>query len=306
MRIAVIGAANVDIGGFSTGAARMHDSNPGRVHMSVGGVGRNIAANLALLGADTELITAIGGDDRAKMLVDDLKHMGIRLNHAVSFPDAATSTYLYIADNDGDMLLAVNDMAMLDRMTPEKLSAIPEAIADCDVAVLEANLPVDTLRFLGENLTVPLVADAVSAAKAERLKGVLPYLTALKPNRIEAEILTGRKINGRDDARLAAEQLVSMGVQHVFLTVGEQGVCVADASGSVFLKTQMRPMINATGAGDAFTAAIAWSTAKKWNLIQTASAGMAAAIVAVESREAVNMEMSEALLLKRISELGIC
>ena len=119
MRIAVFGGANIDIGGFSHEEARLRDSNPGIVRMSPGGVGRNIAANLALLGADVELITALGGDDRASVLRADCERIGVGLHYALSFPEAGTSTYLYIANADGDMLAAVNDMAIHDFVTPE-------------------------------------------------------------------------------------------------------------------------------------------------------------------------------------------
>ena len=303
MRIAVIGGANIDIGGFSSAEARMRDSNPGRVRMSPGGVGRNIAANLALLGADTELITALGGDDRAQILRADCKKLGVKLNHAISFPDAATSTYLYIANADGDMLIAVNDMAIHERLTPEALSPLIAEVNRCDAAVIEANLPAETLEFLSKVLSVPIVADAVSAAKVDRLKGALPRLYALKPNRIEAEKLTGIAVTDEKTARSAAEGLVSMGVKNVYLTMGEVGVCIANASESAFLKCTPLPMVNATGAGDAFSAAIAWAAAQGMNQVETARAGMAAASIAVESAGAVNMEMCASRLLARVSQM---
>ena len=60
--VSVIGGANIDIHGRSTQALRSNDSNPGDVHISAGGVARNIAENLARLGADTRLISAVGDD----------------------------------------------------------------------------------------------------------------------------------------------------------------------------------------------------------------------------------------------------
>lgn len=304
MRIAVIGGANIDIGGFSRAAARLRDSNPGAVRMSPGGVGRNIAANLALLGADVELITALGGDDRARVLREDCARMGVGLTHALSFPDASTSTYLYIAGSDGDMLVAVNDMAIHDSLAPEALAPAVAAVNQMDIAVIEANLPARTLAFLSEVLTVPIVADAVSAAKVERLAGAIPRLSALKPNRIEAERLTGIAVKDEQRARCAAEKLVEMGAGSVYLTMGEAGVCAADASGSAFLRCRPRAMVNATGAGDAFTAAIAWAMAKHMDLFAAARAGMAAASIAVESAGAVNPEMSAERLQARISEIS--
>ena len=53
-KIAVVGGANMDIGGFPSAALVPGDSNPGQVRMSVGGVGRNIAENAARLGLEVE------------------------------------------------------------------------------------------------------------------------------------------------------------------------------------------------------------------------------------------------------------
>ena len=75
-RIAVVGGANMDIGGFPDGRLRLEDSNPGRVHLSVGGVGRNIAENAARLGLDVSLISAIGGDPNGRMLLEDCRQKG--------------------------------------------------------------------------------------------------------------------------------------------------------------------------------------------------------------------------------------
>lgn len=60
--VTVIGGANVDIGGRPAAALALHDSNPGFVTQRFGGVGRNVAHNLALLGLPVSFITALGGD----------------------------------------------------------------------------------------------------------------------------------------------------------------------------------------------------------------------------------------------------
>ena len=70
-RIAVVGGANMDIGGFPSAALIPGDSNPGQVRMSVGGVGRNIAENAARMGLEVELITALGADGNGRMILED-------------------------------------------------------------------------------------------------------------------------------------------------------------------------------------------------------------------------------------------
>lgn len=301
--IAVVGAANVDIGGFPSGRAVPGDSNPGRVRVSMGGVGRNIACNAARMGLNVELVTALGGDAHAELLRADCARAGVELSYARSFSDEATSTYLFIADGVGDMTLAVNDMGILDRMTVEQVRPMLAALNGASLVVLEANLPEETIAFLAQNLTVPVLADAVSAAKAGRLRGAMPWLDAFKPNRIEAELLTGVTVTDGASAKRAAERLLDMGARRVFLTLGERGVCCADGRETLLLPGVSACVRNATGAGDAFTASLAWSTLRGLSLRQTALAGMAAASIAVESVETVSPAMSEALLLRRMQEI---
>lgn len=301
--IAVVGAANVDIGGFPFGKAVAGDSNPGRVRMSMGGVGRNIACNAARMGLNAELVTALGGDAYAGLIRQDCARAGVGLSRAQLFSEEATSTYLFIADGQGDMTLAVNDMGIHDRMTVERLKPEMDWLNGASLAVIDANLPEATCAFLAEHLTVPVLADAVSAAKVERLRPALPHLDAFKPNRIEAELLTGIAVADEGSARAAAEAILDMGVRRVFLTLGVHGVCCAEAGRTLFLPGVTLPMKNATGAGDAFTAALAWARLRELSLEESALAGMAAASIAVESLETVSGEMSEALLCRRMKEI---
>jgi len=301
--IAVVGAANVDIGGFVKGRVLAEDSNPGKVRLSMGGVGRNIACNAARMGARVELVTALGGDGYADMIRADCARAGVGLTHAVTFPEEATSTYLFIAGSDGDMTVAVNDMGIHDRMTVERVRPLLNGLNRASLVVIEANLPEETIRFLAESLTVPVIADAVSAAKVMKLKDALPYLNVFKPNRIEAELLTGVEVRDEASARRACREMLDMGVTRVFLTMGAQGVCCGMGEEILFLPGAPVKMKNATGAGDAFTAALAWARTQSMTLRESALAGMAAASIAVESMETVSGEMSEALLRQRMAEI---
>lgn len=304
-RCAVVGAANIDIGGFPAGMAVMRDSNPGRIRLSAGGVGRNIACNLARLGTTTHLVAALGTDAFARIIREDCAAAGALCDLAFEFSDEASSSYLFIADAGGDMQLAVNDMRICRRLTPEALARRIDALNGMDAVVIDANLPEATIAYLAENLRAPLLADAVSAAKARRLIPALPRLAVIKPNALEAEALTGLPVHDRPTAERAARRLVEMGVGQAYITLGERGVCCADAEGTVFIPGAPVQMVNATGAGDAFTAALAWALVNGLDRpVERAAAGLAAAALAVESKDTVNPQMSEAALLGRMGSLG--
>ena len=110
--VTVVGGVNMDIGGTSAGALVAQDSNPGAVRMSLGGVGRNIAHNMALLGVDVRMLTAFGDDMNAQRIAASCGELGIDISQCLTVPGAATSTYLFISGPDGDMELAINDMAI--------------------------------------------------------------------------------------------------------------------------------------------------------------------------------------------------
>ena len=302
-RCAVVGAANIDIGGFPQGRVALQDSNPGRVMLSAGGVGRNIACNLARLGVETHLTAPLGADIFAGIVRADCARAGVDTDLCLTFPGTASSAYLFIADINGDMQLAVNDMGICERMTPEALSDRLDALNAMDAVVLDANLPEASIAFLAEKLRPPVFADAVSAAKARRLIPALPRLRAIKPNALEAEALTGLPVHDSATAGAAARRLIEMGVAGACVTLGERGVCCADRRAARFMAGTPVQMTNATGAGDAFTAALVWAQLRGWDLFDAARAGMAAAALAVESAETVNPDMSEAALIHRIEQL---
>ena len=300
--IAVIGSANMDIGGYPEGPLATGDSNPGRVRLSVGGVGCNIARNLALLGARVRFLTALGGDLYAQGIAQMLEGLGIDLSLSLRLADEHTSTYLFIADERGDMSVAVNDMAIYRHQTPAYFERMLPELNRCRAVLLDANLSEEALSFLAQHIRVPLFADAVSAAKAPRLRAILGRLTAFKPNRIEAELLSGVRITDMNSAREAAMRLLDTGLERVFITLGPDGVFAAERRKECRLPSLAPRLKNATGAGDAFTAAIVWAWLHGLSLEESCLAGSAAAAIAAEAEETVNPALNEQALQQRILE----
>lgn len=159
--IAVIGSANMDIGGYPAAPLKAGDSNPGRVRLCLGGVGCNIARNLALLGVKVRFATALGGDLYARGIAETLEGMGIDLSLSLRLEQEHTSTYLFIADEKGDMSVAVNDMAIYRHQTPAYFARLLPELNRCRAVLLDANLSEASLAYLAENVRVPLFADAV-------------------------------------------------------------------------------------------------------------------------------------------------
>lgn len=299
---AVVGGVNMDIGGRSFGNLVAADSNPGKVSISLGGVGRNIAHNMALMGVDVKMLTAIGEDVHGNRVVESCAELGIDVSHALRLSDCATSTYLYIADDHGEMAIALSDMAICDRITPGYLAANSQVLQNARVVVADTNIPAESLVWLAENCTAPLFCDPVSTIKAEKLNTILHRVHTLKPNRLEAELLSGVPIREKQDAELAAKALLEKGVQRVFLSMGADGVYAAAAGERTWLQNIPGETRNTTGCGDAFMAALVWAYLRELDLRDSALAGLAAGAIAMESTETINPAMSATALQVRMSE----
>ena len=298
--VTVVGGVNVDIGGRPEAALVARDSNPGAVHSSLGGVGRNIAHNMALLGLDTRLLTAFGDDLNAQKLAASCGELGIDISQSPVIPGGRTSTYLFIAGERGEMALALSDMEIYRHLTPQALAQRHKLLDASQVVVIDTNIPEESIAWLAENCAAPLFADPVSTAKAVKLKPVLGKLHTLKPNRLEAELLSGVPITGEASLNKAADALLETGLRRVFISLGAEGVFAADHSGRVQLPCLPAELVNATGCGDAFMAAIAWAYLRGTDLADTARAGLAASSIAMESRETINPAMSEEALESRL------
>ena len=299
--VAVVGGVNVDIGGKSFAPLVAADSNPGRVSMSLGGVGRNIAHNMALMGVEVRLLTAYGDDLNGERVAASCSELGIDLSHALRLPGESTSTYLYLTDPDGEMALAVSDMEVCKKITPAYLAANLTQLQNAQVVVADANIPAESLQYLAENCTAPLFIDPVSTIKAEKLRPILHKIHTLKPNRLEAELLSGVKIESKEDVAKAAEKLLELGVHRLFISLGADGVFAAMGAEQLWLSNLPGKMVSTTGCGDAFMAALVWAYLEGSDLKQTALAGLAAGSIAMESSETINPLMSAAELKTRMN-----
>jgi len=298
--VTVVGGVNVDIGGRPEAALVSRDSNPGTVNSSLGGVGRNIAHNMALLGLDVRLVTAFGDDLNAQKLAASCGELGIDISQSPVIPGGRTSTYLFINDERGDMALAVSDMEIYRHLTPQALAQRHKLLDASQVVVIDTNIPEESIAWLAENCAAPLFADPVSTAKAVKLKPVLGKLHTLKPNRLEAELLSGVPITDEASLNRAAGALLETGLRRVFISLGADGVFAADHSGRVRLPCLPAELVNATGCGDAFMAAITWAYLQGTDLADAARAGLAASSIAMESRETINPGLGEEALRARL------
>ena len=284
----VIGGVNMDIWGRPAIKLVLHDSAPGFVSMTPGGVGRNIAHNLCLLGLNVGLVAALGDDANGATLKARCEELGMDMSLAPLIKGSSSSTYLYITDETGDMALAINEMDICNEISPEYLASILPELEKFSAIVLDANLSEEAIAFICENTTLPIYADPVSTVKGGKFLPHLKRLRCFKPNLLEARSLTGE-----DDAEKAAKKLIEMGVERVFLSMGSSGMIAASKDECYHLPVIPTDIVNANGAGDSAMAAIIWADLQGYSLYDTARAAGLAGSITCRSEKSNSPELGK-------------
>lgn len=299
-----IGAANVDICGKSLKDIVACDSNPGRISISSGGVTRNILDNLSRFGVQTKLISAIGTDGFSQIIRKDCKLAGIDLSHMLVLEDEVTSSYIDILDHSGDLVMAVSDMSILQKMSYGFLETKRSVLASADAIVVDGCLPEQLILPLVADLCSgkPVFVDTVSTAYAKTVKLILPHCHTIKPNLAELAILAERPVRSNTDVQEACEQILRCGTQRVIVTLGKKGCYYADANGEKIFRSlsKLETIENATGAGDAFTAGLLYGYMNQLSILDTLDFASAASIIAISSINTINPLMSADLVFDTI------
>uniref|UniRef100_A0A2A4YUQ4 Pseudouridine kinase n=1 Tax=OCS116 cluster bacterium TaxID=2030921 RepID=A0A2A4YUQ4_9PROT len=299
--IVVIGAANADITGISTNPLKLNESNPGKINMGAGGVGRNIADNFARLAQNdqitTYLLSAIGDDLYGKMVSEQSRQAGIDLSHCKICPDAATATYFSIVGHTGEMSSAINDMQIVEQIDVDYLTSKAALINQAKLIVLDANLDQTAIDYICQNFHhIPIFADTVSAAKAAKFSAHIKSIFCLKPNINEAEILAGSMVNGQDDFEHIAAFFHQQGLQRLYITLGAKGIysSVQDNAGicAEFVAAFTGEISNVNGAGDAFMAGLLYAFINKKTQSEQIQFAQACAFFTAQSEFTINKNLN--------------
>ena len=303
----IVGGINIDIQGFPKNKLILKDSNIGEVKLSLGGVGRNIGENLARLGINTKLISIIGDDPYGSMVLKHSREIGLNLDNTLILEGENTSIYLSILNEDGDMEIAISSMDIYEKMNIEFIKEQKDIIENSRLCIIDTNLPKETIKYILTRFKgVDFFLDTVSTAKTEKVKDLIGRFHTVKPNKFEAEILTGIRIDSDDDLIKATEILHDKGVKRVFITLGDKGVFYSDGVIRGHKSTPKVKIVNATGAGDAFVAGLAYGYMNDLETEEVVNLAMYASIVALSHEDTINPNMSIEEINLKMKENEIC
>jgi len=291
--VALIGAANIDIQGFSSNPIIEKDSNPGRIEFCPGGVSRNIAENLARLGIKTELISALGDDPNGSLILDSCKNCGIGSDYSLIVPNTVSSVYLAIMDNSRDMALALSDMTISDNISIKFLESRYKILDQAHSIIFDTCLNTEVMDYILNKFSdKPIYVDPVSVGKAKSLIPLIGKIHTLKMNELEAEFLSKTKITTNYDLENTSLWFINQGVKRVFITLGSEGVFYRDLQAYGSYKPTEANIKNATGAGDAFMAGLVYGSLLKYNPEKLVRFASGVSLAALNNENTVNPNIS--------------
>jgi len=334
--VVVIGGANIDLRGRPTEEVlERHTSNPGKINVSSGGVGRNIAHNLALLNVPVTLLSAVGDDGEGIRILEETGKAGVKTEQMIISGEHPTGIYMAILDEKGEMEVAVSDMQILEEITVDYLRSKAYLIKESKIVVMDTNLPEGSIEYvvdLCNKVKVPLLVEPVSVEKVKKLKRVLNrsrkrrgsrrwIIDYITPNEDEMESIleAGAEIDEDEDIDVdinmmkAVEKLKGKEIRNIIVTLGKRGIYVSysGAGGSsereqdkigkgTFMAPYRGEVVDVTGAGDALVAGLVYGIYKGYSLEVAARFGLVAAALTISTKEAVRKDLREGLLRSRI------
>ncbi len=301
-KITVIGAANIDLIGYPKEKLIYKDANIGTLETILGGVGRNIAENLSRLGFKVEFLSVFGKDDFSKKIIESCIELDISTKYCTFNENSSTSVFMAILDNQNDLALGLTAMSIFNDIPDSFILNNLNIIGQNDYCVLETNMPTRILELVTNELpNTHFALDAVSGKKALKAKTILNKLTILKCNLLEAELLSGIKVNNESGYKDLVMHFIDLGVKKVFISLGKNGVVYGDAKGFYKIDIDFITPVNTIGAGDSFMAGLLYGELQKFNIHKMVQFANACAGVTIQNKSTVNPEINEKLILKIIS-----
>jgi pseudouridine kinase len=251
-QIICIGAALVDELYSATAPMLLATTNNATVHRSAGGVSRNIAHQLALLGLPVQLISVFGNDGDGDWLKTICDYTNIKLDAAIT-THSLTGKYTGILNFDGSLFTALITNAELELITPKHLQKHEALLSNAAYIIVDANISTKTITWLAEfcdTHKIPFIIEPVSVPPAAKLsKANLKGVYMLTPNEDELPALCTNKTF--ETTELQAQELLNRGASKIWLHNGAAGSILFTKEKTIHLAApKVAEVKDCTGAGD--------------------------------------------------------
>lgn len=263
MAIVVIGTVFVDIKGFPDDNYIPGGRNAGRVETVHGGVGRNVAEDIANVELRPRFVSMVDDSAEGAEVLRKLKNHKVDTSCVLTVPDSM-GMWLAVFDETGDIVASISKRPAMDALAQMIEERGDEIFADCDSIVLEIDLDKEIIKSVfkyAEKYHKRVYAVVANMSIASQRRDFLQSIDCFVCNAEEADILFVSDMQELEPEELCEElsrRVVSARIPAMVVTLGSRGAVYADMHGDKGVYPARRVKVrDTTGAGDAFCAGVA-------------------------------------------------
>ena len=303
--ILVIGAMLLDTKGKPAQGLEPSTSNPAFIRSTRGGSARNVAENLARLGANVQLVSAVGDDQTGLRLIDSTAVAGVDMSYVRILEGQRTGSYIAILDAEGSLSVALDDVGVMTHVSGQYLYQHRKLVRDAALVMVDGSLTpgaLNTVVQLTQKYHIPLCADPSSTRFAPKLQPHLSALSLAVPNEVEAAALCDIDFEGFDpeSSEQMARKIVQKGVDTAVVTLSDFGLAYATTDETGYIPGRYTEMVDTTGTGDALTAAIMFGIYNELPVMQSIRLGAAAASLTLQTSRTVVADLNLDMLYEHL------
>ncbi|MEM1485625.1 ribokinase [Oscillospiraceae bacterium PP1C4] len=251
--------------------------------MGPGGKGFNQGVAAHKAGADMIMITKLGKDAFANVALEAMKELDMDTSHIFYSNDVETGSALILVDENSSQNEIVVVLGACNTIDDEDIASVEGVIKNSEYILTQLETNVSATEKVIDIAYKNGVKVILNTAPVQPIRDeVLAKVDLITPNEVEAEILTGIRIDCEENAKKAADWFFAKGVQNVIITLGGRGVYVATAQKQAIIPAYKVDAVDTTGAGDAFNGGLVAALAEGKDLWQASQFANALAAVAVQ------------------------
>ena len=293
-KIAIVGEIRAKMTGSGYRQLNQNMRTVADVWADYTGTAMAVSKQLVANGEEVVIVSAVGDDFLGRATKLDMKEKGMNTEFLKVVEGKPTAMEIETLNIIGDLDYLISGMEVNKYIDEELLASALETINSCDMAVIDASLTEEALKYVVENVTVPKFFDPGNEEDALKAKEIIGKFDIIKPNRAEASVLYGHDIYSEEELKAAVDYFEEQGVKQIYVTMSGGGVYYrsGEAEGTI-RPEEVAHFVRKEGAGDAFSAAIVDGTVKGMSMEEVAAYGMAEAAKIIKNK--VSYDVSDLL-----------
>lgn len=283
-KVTVFGSFVVDLMGRTPHLPVPGETVKGSIFkMGAGGKGFNQGVAAHKAGADVMMVTKLGTDTFANVALDAMNELKMNSERVFRTDTTETGCALIMVDENSSQNEIVVILGACNTISDAEVESISDLLGSSEYLLTQLETNISAVERVVDIAYEKGVKIILNTAPVQPISNnILSKVDLITPNEVEAEILTGIQVDGKENADKAADWFFEKGVKNVVITLGGRGVYIATSQKRGIIPAYKVKAIDTTGAGDAFNGGLVAALAEGKDLWEAAAFANALAALSVQ------------------------